>query len=86
MFYSSKEPILIKRAKDMFNNVAFGNCIPFKDKNTYYTKPLVILNGSDSWESLGTPVLTLQQVNSCFIAKNTVLPTPFYCLESYIVN
>uniref|UniRef100_A0A2A4IS59 Dynein light intermediate chain n=1 Tax=Heliothis virescens TaxID=7102 RepID=A0A2A4IS59_HELVI len=62
LFYSSKEPQLLRRAKDMLFNIAFGNCIPIKEKNTSYSKPLFIPKDSDSWESIGVTPSTLEQV------------------------
>lgn len=63
LFYSSKEPQLLRRAKDMLFNIGFGNGIPVKEKNTNYTKPLFILKDSDTWESIGVPPSTLEQVS-----------------------
>ncbi|XP_021183564.3 cytoplasmic dynein 2 light intermediate chain 1 [Helicoverpa armigera] len=62
LFYSSKEPQLLRRAKDMLFNIAFGNGIPIKEKNTNYTKPLSIPKDSDSWESIGVTPSTIEQV------------------------
>ncbi|KAF9808629.1 hypothetical protein SFRURICE_019787 [Spodoptera frugiperda] len=61
MFYSSKEPQLLRRAKDMLFNIGFGNCIPIKERNTNYTKPLLIPKDSDNWESIGIPTSTIDQ-------------------------
>ncbi|CAH1646682.1 unnamed protein product [Spodoptera littoralis] len=62
IFYSSKEAQLLRRAKDMLFNIGFGNCIPMKEKNTNYTKPLFIPKDSDNWESIGIPTSTIDQV------------------------
>ncbi|KAF9418695.1 hypothetical protein HW555_004523 [Spodoptera exigua] len=62
LFYSSKEPQLLRRAKDMLFNIGFGNCVPIKEKNTNYTKPLFISKDSDNWESMGIPASTIDQV------------------------
>lgn len=67
LFYSSKEPQLLRRAKDMLFNIAFGNCIPIKEKNTNYTKPLFIPKDSDTWESIGVAPSTIEQVS--FVAS-----------------
>lgn len=62
LFYTNKEPQLVRKAKDMFYNIGFGNGIPFREKNTNYTKPLMIPRGSDNWDSIGVPASTLEQV------------------------
>ena len=64
MFYSSKEPQLLRRAKDMLFNIAFGNFIPIKEKNTNFTKPLSIPKDSDTWESIGVAPSTIEQVST----------------------
>lgn len=63
MFYSSKEPQLVRRAKDMLLNIGFGNGIPIKEKNTNFTKPLFIPRGTDSWENIGVAPSTVEQVS-----------------------
>lgn len=63
MFYSSKDPQLMRRAKDMLFNVAFRNSNPIKEKNTNYTKPLSIPKDSDTWESIGVAPSTVEQVS-----------------------
>ncbi|XP_075974118.1 cytoplasmic dynein 2 light intermediate chain 1 [Anticarsia gemmatalis] len=68
-FYSSKEPQLLRRAKDMLFSIGFGNGIPVKDKNTNYAKPLFIPKGSDTWESIGVPSSTMDQVKIRHLSK-----------------
>ncbi|XP_059046473.1 cytoplasmic dynein 2 light intermediate chain 1 [Achroia grisella] len=62
LFYSSKEPQLAKRAKELFHNIGFGTFSSFKDKNTNFAKPLVISNKTDSWESIGLPTSTIEEI------------------------
>ncbi|KOB67113.1 Uncharacterized protein OBRU01_20374 [Operophtera brumata] len=62
LFYSSKEPALVRRAKETLQNSAFGNGIVFKEKNSNFTKPLLIPVGSDSWESIGLKVRHLSRI------------------------
>lgn len=50
----------------MLFNIAFGNNIPVKEKNMNYTKPLFIPKGSDTWESIGVPPSTMEQVSTYF--------------------
>ncbi|CAB3223565.1 unnamed protein product [Arctia plantaginis] len=69
LFYSLKEPQLLRRAKDMLFNVGFGNGIPVKEKNTNFTKPLFIPQGSDTWESLGVPPSTMEQVKMRHLSR-----------------
>lgn len=61
--YSSKEPQLVKRFKDLFHGIGFGNGVVFKDKNVSSTKPLCIPKGSDSWESIGIGMAKWEQVS-----------------------
>lgn len=46
----------------MFLNIGFGNGTVIKDKNTNFSKPLVIPRGADNWESIGVTATTLEQV------------------------
>lgn len=64
LFYSQKEAQLVKKSKEVFYNMGFGNGIPLREKNTNYTKPLMIPKGTDNWESIGVPVSTLEQVGN----------------------
>lgn len=63
VFYSSKEPQLVKRVKDLFHGMGFGNGIAFKERNVNSTKPLCIPKGTDTWESIGLEPATLEQVS-----------------------
>lgn len=63
LFYTSKEPQLVKRVKDVFHGMGFGNGIVFKEKNVSSTKPLYIPKGSDSWESIGLEFTSWEQVS-----------------------
>lgn len=64
IFYSQKETALVKKVKDMFFGMAFGKGISLKEKNTNFLKPLLIPKGIDSWENIGVPLSTLDQVIS----------------------
>lgn len=63
LFYSSKEPQLVKRVKDLFHGIGFGNGLMFKEKNNSYTKPLCIPKGCDTWESIGLEFANWEQVS-----------------------
>lgn len=63
MFYSSKESMLVKRAKDIFNSIGFENGISIKDKQTNPTKPLFINKGADTWENIGVARSTFDEVS-----------------------
>ncbi|KAJ8730812.1 hypothetical protein PYW08_002225 [Mythimna loreyi] len=79
LFYSSKEPPLLRRARDLLFNVAFGGGVPIREKNTNYTKPLFIPKDSDTWESIGVAPSTIEQVKSRYmtrIAPSTVTSVP----------
>ncbi|XP_069356172.1 cytoplasmic dynein 2 light intermediate chain 1 isoform X2 [Maniola hyperantus] len=69
LFYTNKEPQLVRKAKDVFYNIGFGNGIPFREKNTNYTKPLMIPRGSDNWDSIGVPESTLEQINMRHLSR-----------------
>ncbi|CAH2234909.1 jg4142 [Pararge aegeria aegeria] len=62
LFYSNKEPQLVRKAKEMLYNIGFGNGIPLREKNTNYTKPLMIPKGLDNWDSIGVPLSTFEQI------------------------
>lgn len=62
MFYSAKEPQLVKRAKEMLYSIGFGNGYNTKEKNTNFAKPLVIPKGTDSWDSIGVAPSTMDKV------------------------
>lgn len=69
LFYSSKDPSLVRRAKDLLQSCAFGNGIVFKEKNSNFTKPLFIPMGSDSWESIGVQPISIEQVIIFFYSR-----------------
>ncbi|XP_026752227.2 cytoplasmic dynein 2 light intermediate chain 1 [Galleria mellonella] len=69
LFYSSKEPQLVKRAKELFHNIGFGIFTSFKDRNTNSAKPLVISKKTDSWESIGLPTSTLEQIKMRHLSR-----------------
>ncbi|XP_050347215.1 cytoplasmic dynein 2 light intermediate chain 1 [Nymphalis io] len=71
LFYSLKESNLVRKAKDMFYTIGFGNNVPLKEKNTNYMKPLIIPKGSDSWESIGVPESTLDHVKARHLSRIT---------------
>ncbi|XP_032515235.2 cytoplasmic dynein 2 light intermediate chain 1 isoform X1 [Danaus plexippus] len=71
LFYSSKEPQLVRRAKEMFFNMGFGNGVSLKEKNTNYSKPLSISKGQDTWENIGIPQSTLDQIKQRHISRIT---------------
>ncbi|XP_023935427.1 cytoplasmic dynein 2 light intermediate chain 1 isoform X2 [Bicyclus anynana] len=64
IFYSNKEPQLMKKAKEMLYNIGFGNGIPLREKNTNSAKPLMIPKGLDNWDSIGVPMSNMEQVSS----------------------
>ena len=64
-FYSSKEAQLVRRAKDIFHNIGFGGGVALKEKCVNYNKPLLIAKGTDSWDSIGLPACTIEQVQIC---------------------
>lgn len=63
VFYSSKEPPLVKRVKDLFHSMGFGNGVVFKERNVNSTKPLCIPKGTDTWESIGLELANWEQVS-----------------------
>ncbi|XP_013142796.1 PREDICTED: cytoplasmic dynein 2 light intermediate chain 1 [Papilio polytes] len=69
IFYSSKEPQLMRRVKEMLHNAAFGNGVVIKEKNVNLNKPLIIPKGFDSWESIGIPKSTMDQVKMRHVAR-----------------
>ncbi|KAI5638857.1 cytoplasmic dynein 2 light intermediate chain 1 [Phthorimaea operculella] len=69
LFYSSKEPQLVKRAKDIFFGIGFGHGVPTKEKVTNITKPLMIPKGTDSWENIGVAKCSLEQVKARHISR-----------------
>ncbi|XP_045768832.1 cytoplasmic dynein 2 light intermediate chain 1 isoform X2 [Maniola jurtina] len=69
LFYTNKEPQLVRKAKEVFYNIGFGNGIPFREKNTNYTKPLMIPRGSDNWDSIGVPSSTLEQIKMRHLSR-----------------
>ncbi|KAM3964173.1 cytoplasmic dynein 2 light intermediate chain 1 [Aphomia sociella] len=69
LFYSSKEPQLAKRAKELLHNIGFGNFQSLKEKNTNFTKPLIISKGTDNWESIGIPTSTMEQIKIHHLAR-----------------
>ncbi|XP_060803914.1 cytoplasmic dynein 2 light intermediate chain 1 [Amyelois transitella] len=68
LFYSSKDTYLVKKTKEILHNMAFGSS-SFKEKNTNYIKPLMIANGADSWESIGIPKSTMEQVKMRHLSR-----------------
>lgn len=62
LFYSLKEPQLARRAKELFHDIGFGSRIALKEKNINYNKPLMIAKGTDTWDSIGLPLSTVEQV------------------------
>ncbi|CAK1601068.1 unnamed protein product [Parnassius mnemosyne] len=69
LFYSSKEPQLVRKAKEILHNAGFGNGVVIKEKNTNNTKPLSIPKGFDSWESIGVPRSTMEQVKMRHVTR-----------------
>ncbi|CAG4971357.1 unnamed protein product [Parnassius apollo] len=69
LFYSSKEPLLVRKAKEILHNAGFGNGVVIKEKNTNNTKPLSIPKGSDSWESIAIPRSTMEQVKMRHVTR-----------------
>ncbi|XP_004925548.1 cytoplasmic dynein 2 light intermediate chain 1 isoform X1 [Bombyx mori] len=69
MFYSSKESMLVKRAKDIFNSIGFENGISIKDKQTNPTKPLFINKGADTWENIGVARSTFDEIKQRYYSK-----------------
>ncbi|CAG9578773.1 unnamed protein product [Danaus chrysippus] len=51
--------------------MGFGNGVSMKEKNTNYTKPLSIPKGQDTWESIGIPQSTLDQIKQRHISRIT---------------
>ncbi|XP_028161288.1 cytoplasmic dynein 2 light intermediate chain 1 [Ostrinia furnacalis] len=77
VFYSSKEPNLVRRAKDILHGIGFGNGVPNKDKIFSFTKPLMIPKGTDSWDNVGVTASTLEQVKAQLLSRisfDTELP------------
>ncbi|CAH4037755.1 unnamed protein product [Pieris brassicae] len=75
IFYSQNEAPLVKKAKDMFYGMGFGNGISLKDKNSNYLKPLIIPKGVDSWENIGVSPSNLGQIKARYISKISLEPT-----------
>ncbi|XP_041987416.1 cytoplasmic dynein 2 light intermediate chain 1-like [Aricia agestis] len=69
MFFSSKEPQLLKKGKDLLYSTGFGTSIPQKEKIVNYSKPLSISKGVDTWEQIGYPPSTLEQIKRRFISS-----------------
>ncbi|XP_013175291.1 PREDICTED: cytoplasmic dynein 2 light intermediate chain 1 [Papilio xuthus] len=69
IFYSSKEPQLMRRVKEMLHNAAFGNGVVIKEKNVNFIKPLAIPKGLDSWESIGIPKSTMDQARLLQVSR-----------------
>lgn len=62
IFYSSKEPSIARRVKELFHGMGFGNGILIKEKNFNFNKPLIIPKGTDSWDNMSIPMSTFEQV------------------------
>ncbi|XP_063392080.1 cytoplasmic dynein 2 light intermediate chain 1 [Cydia fagiglandana] len=71
IFYSSKEPQLVKRAKEILYNIGFGSGFHTKEKNTNFSKPLFIPKGSDSWENIGVPKSTMDMIKARHLSRIT---------------
>ncbi|XP_049868131.1 cytoplasmic dynein 2 light intermediate chain 1 [Pectinophora gossypiella] len=69
LFYSSKEPQLARRAKELFYGIGFGNGVLFKERNSNFIKPMVIPRNTDSWEHIGVAKCTLEQVKARHISR-----------------
>lgn len=63
VFYSSKEPSLVRRAKELLHGIGFGNGVPNKERMFNFSKPLIIPKGTDSWDNIGVTASTLEQVS-----------------------
>lgn len=69
----------------MFNNIGFGNGVMLKEKNTNFNKPLLIPKGFDTWENIGYPASTVEQVwyflHLIFIEKEEIILTLFLIMK-----
>ncbi|XP_072939198.1 cytoplasmic dynein 2 light intermediate chain 1 [Epargyreus clarus] len=69
IFYSSKDPQQLRKAKEMLHNIGFGNGIPLKDRHINISKPIVIPKNTDTWESVGVPESNTEQVKMRHISR-----------------
>ncbi|XP_053613055.1 cytoplasmic dynein 2 light intermediate chain 1 [Plodia interpunctella] len=74
LFYSSKDPYLVKRGKEILHNMCFGNFSSFKEKNTNFGKPLMVAKGADSWENIGVPKSTIEEVKMRHLSRIPLQP------------
>ncbi|CAG9135282.1 unnamed protein product [Plutella xylostella] len=64
IFFSSKEQPLVRRVKEVFHGIGFGNGFPVKDKVSNFNKPIYIPKGLDSWENIGIAPSTMEQIKA----------------------